>query len=147
MNSKKYSLKTILLFVVFGTTRIIFARSVYVINDTHSSILQAYKIDGNSLTYQIGYTCLSDPLGSIGAVGIAIDESDYGNFLFVTIEDQDEIELVNAKFMEFVDVVTAPGATNLAGIAMDKGKNKLYAVDRYTNHLYSYSWNRNLSHP
>lgn len=63
----------------------------------------------------------SAPGGGSGSVGIAIDESDYGAFLFITFEDTDDIEIVNAKSMQYVDIVTAPGATNLAGIAMDEG--------------------------
>jgi len=37
-------------------------------------------------------------------------------------------------------MVIAPGADDLAGVAMDTNNSKLYAVDRYTNHLYSWTW-------
>lgn len=127
--------------VIIGITKTSLAvKSVYVINDTETSHLQAYKIEGTNLIYQIDYSCVSDPPGNIGSVGLAIDESEYGQFLFVTFEWSDEIELVNAKSMQYVDIVTALGASDLAGIAMDEDKSKLYAVDRYTNHLYSWSW-------
>ncbi|MHA2404323.1 MAG: hypothetical protein ACXADH_15095, partial [Candidatus Kariarchaeaceae archaeon] len=141
MTSKKHALTILFLIsIIFIASQITFGRSVYVISDAETSEIQAYNVDGNSLTYQSDYTCLSDPSGEVGSVGLAIDESEYGDFLFVTFEWQDEIELVNAKTMEYIGVVTAPEAIDLAGIAMDMGKNKLYAVDRYTNHLYSYSW-------
>jgi len=115
-------------------------KSVYVTSDTLTSQLQSYKIEGSTLVYQTDYTCLLSPSDEYGAVGIAIDESGYGQFLFVTFEYSDEIELVNAKTMEYVDMVIATGAGNLAGIVMDTNNSKLYAVDRYTDHLYSWTW-------
>jgi uncharacterized protein YjiK len=139
MNSKRHTLTTIfLLVVIFSTTQTILAKSVYVINDTDDSQLQAYKIEGANLVYQTYYNLKSSYWGS---VGLAIDESEYGEYLFVTFENENMIELVNAKTTQYIDTVTAPGATNLAGIAMDMSKSKFYAVDRYTNHLYSWSWN------
>jgi hypothetical protein len=119
------------------------AKTVYVISDTTISELQTYKIDNNELIYQpqADYICELDPPTDAGAIALAIDESQYGDFLFVTFELSDEIELVDAKEMQYIGYVTATGASNLAGIAMDSSKSKLYAVDRYTNHLYSYSWN------
>lgn len=120
-----------------GTAR---GRSVYVISNTEvpdeTSRIQAYKIDGNNLSYQETYT--SDIWG---AVGLAIDASEYGNFLFVTFEGEDEMELVNAKSMEYVDVVTATGASNLAGIVVDQSKQKVYVLKRQDNRLYVYLWN------
>jgi hypothetical protein len=117
------------------------SKSVYVINDTLTSRLKAYKVEGSSLVWQKDYVChFSRGGGEFGAVGLAIDESEYGQFLFVTFELSDEIEVVNANTMQYVDSVRASGATDLAGIEMDVGKRKLYTVDRKTNHLYSYSW-------
>ena len=120
------------------------AKSVYVINNTITSQLRAYKVDGTSLAYQTDYNCESVPGSGVGAIGIAIDESEYGGFLFVTFEHLTTsinwIEVVDAKTMRYVDTVTAAGASNLAGIVVDKGKSKIYAMDRYTNRLFSYSW-------
>ncbi|GAI85197.1 unnamed protein product, partial [marine sediment metagenome] len=45
-----------------------------------------------------------------------------------------------AKSMEYVDVVTATGASNLAGIVVDQSKQKVYVVDRWGNKLYIYNW-------
>jgi len=126
-----------LIALAFVFTETIQAKSVYVINDTEYSEMQAYKIDGASLTYQTQYDFVSEDWGP---VGIAIDESDWGQFLFVTFEDTSEIELVNAKTMQYVDTVTAPQAKNLAGIVVDQGKDKVYVIDRGENHLYVYSW-------
>ena len=50
-------------------------KSVYVISDTQTSRLQAYKIDGTNLIYQTDYICELDPSDDAGAVAIAIDDS------------------------------------------------------------------------
>jgi hypothetical protein len=60
---------------------------VYVVSDTGASagddsFIRAYKIDGNSLVYQINYKIIAKH-----AIGLAIDESEYGQFLFVTFEE------------------------------------------------------------
>ena len=128
---------TIIFTILTGTT---LAKSVYVISDTTDSNLAAYKIDGSSLVHQTNYICQSHPGGGMGAVGLAIDESEYGQFLFVTFEDENIIELVNAKAMQYVDVVTATGASNLAGIVVDQGRRKVYVVDRRKKYLYVYYW-------
>lgn len=129
MASLKHTL-TILSLIILATS-IAEAKSVYVISDTETSQLRAYKVDGANLVYQTGYVCESDPPESIGAVGLAIDESEYGKFLFVTFEDSDEIELVNATSMQYTDIVTAPGATNLAGIVADREKQKTYKISEF----------------
>ena len=86
--------------------------SVYVISDNPISKLQAYKVEDNNLVYQpnADYTCESDPsYGSYGAVGIAVSESE---FLFVTFENSNKIELVNAKSMvPEGEPVKVPGPT------------------------------------
>lgn len=100
-----------------------------------------YKINGSNLVHQTNYICKTDPSGLTGAVGLTIDESQYGEFLFFTFENTNEIELVNGKTMEYIDVVKAQQANNLAGIVVDKTREKVYIIDRLTNHLYVYSWN------
>jgi len=90
------------------------AKSVYVISDTEVSEMEAYRIDGANLIWQTDYDFVSS---AWGAVAIAIDDSEYGQFLFVTFEWSDEIELVNAKTMQqvkFIDV-----SDELAGIVYD----------------------------
>ena len=110
-------------------------KSVYVISSTNANKVQAYKVDANSLTYQTEYdTTYSYP------VGIAIDESEYGQYLFLTFENQDEIEVVDAKSMQYVDTIIAPQASDLAGLVFDGSKDKLYTINRDDGHLYVYSW-------
>ena len=131
MISQKHSLFILLVpFVVLAFFQTTQGKSVYVISNTETSQIKVYKIDGTNLTYQIDYVCELDPSGNMGAVGLAIDESEYGQFLFVTFESQNLVELVNAKTMEYVDTVTAIGASNLAGIAIDQGKKKVHNIPK-----------------
>ena len=126
--------------LLFGTVQTGRGESVYVINDTEDSKLQAYEIDGPNLVYQANYTCVTDTSGGMGAVGLGIDDSDTGQFLFVTFEGLDAIEVVDATSLKYVGTVEAPQASNLAGITMDTSKGKLYIIERETSHLYVYSW-------
>ena len=109
------SLSFILITTLQGIT---LARSVYVVSDTGTyavddSFIRSYEIDGNSLIYQQNeYKTVTQH-----AIGLAIDPC--SEYIFVTCEDTPKIELINTKTMQYVDTVTAPGATNLAGVAMD----------------------------
>jgi len=121
------------LFILVGlAVPIVAAKSLYVISDTQISEIFAYKIDGSNLTYQTKYFCQLDPIYDDGAVGLAIDKSDYGQFIFATFEYSDVIELVNAKTMQYVNSVTAPGATNLSGIAMDTDSKISFDLTRFS---------------
>ncbi len=141
MFSNKHTLSILLLTILaIGYTETAQAKSVYVVNDTETSEIQAYKVEDSNLVYQTDYVCQSDTPGATGAVGLAIDESEYGKFLFVTFEGKNEIELVDAKLMRYEDIIEAPQANNLAGLVFDEAKDKVYIIDRTTNHLYVYSW-------
>jgi len=143
MLSGKKLIAIILPLIVISTIcHTVKAKSAYVIADTGTEttdipLIQAYDIIGSTLVLQKSYDSIYPH-----AIGIAINTN--SEFMFITHEDYgqggDLIEVVNTKTMQYVDTVTAPGATDLAGVAMDTGKSKLYAVDRYTNHLYSWSW-------
>jgi hypothetical protein len=112
-------------------------RSLYVIANINASPspIRAYDIQDDTLVYQATYYV---PSYAGGAVGLAIDSD--AEYLFVTYENSNVIQLVDAKTMTSAGSTTAPGAGNLAGIVVDHDKNKVYTVDRSTNHLYVYSW-------
>ena len=141
-SNKIFLISFMIAFFIVGIIIKAKADSVYVIENTEISRLQAYKIEGDSLIYQTDYICENDPIGLTGAVGLALDNSTEGQFLFVTFEGMNEIELVNAKSMRYVDTVDAPQANNLAGIIVDQERSKLYVIRRTTNYLYSYTWDR-----
>ena len=111
------------------------AKTLYVVADTDESKILAYDIEGTDLACQADYDSNTDL-----AIAIAIDE----DFLFITFENQNDIEVVNAKTMRKVDTVEAAGASNLAGIVADSGKQKVYVVDRGDKYLYVYDWYPNV---
>jgi len=113
------------------------AKSLYVIDNINASPtpISAYDIQGTSLVYQ---TTHNVPSYAGGAVGLGIDTD--SEFLFVTYEFTNKIELINAKTMQSEGTATAPNASDLAGIVVDQGKSKVYTMDRDTNHLYVYTW-------
>lgn len=120
MISNKHIL-TILSLIILAAS-VAWAKSVYVINDTGSSEMHAYKVEDANLVYQTDYHFVSEDWGP---VGLSIDESDYGQFLFATFESQNLVELVNAKTMEYLDTITALNATNRTGIAVNADKKNL----------------------
>ncbi len=120
---------------VTGTTA---AKSLYVIADLNAtpSPIQAYDVaaDG-TLQWQKDHPA---PRYGWGPMGLAID-SDAG-YLFVTYENTDVIQLLDARRMTDAGTVTPEGAVNLAGIVYDHGKGLLYCADRGTDKLYVYEW-------
>ena len=112
------------------------AKSLYVNRDLNAnSPISAYDIQGppNYLVWQQ----TSVPT-HYGGVGLAIDTD--SEMLFVTFEGYGTIDIVYATNLSLAGQVTAPNANNLAGIVVDQDKQKMYMVDRDTNHLYVYSW-------
>ena len=139
MNMKKTAASIIITaMVVFAVfTGAAAAKSLYVIADINAdpTPIQAYDIQGGALVYQATHNV---PDHGWGAVGLAIDTG--SEFLFVTYESSNTIQLVNAKTMADEGTTTAPGASNLAGIVVDHDNNLVYTVDRGTNSLYIYDW-------
>ena len=140
VKSRKYLLFIlgVSLLLAFGLAGTAGAKSLYVIADinAYQNIpIQAYDIQGTNLVYQwTGY--IPDRDG--GAVGLTIDTD--SEYLFVTFEFSGVLDMVDAKTMTRVGQVTAPGASNLAGIVVDQGKKKVYCVDRRSSRLYVYLW-------
>ncbi|NMX21991.1 hypothetical protein C5S30_06085 [ANME-1 cluster archaeon GoMg4] len=114
------------------------AKSLYVISDMREVNISAWDLQG-SPNYMVWQYTNTVPDYGWGAVGLAIDGN--AGILFVTYENSNTIQLLNAYNMADEDTTTAPGAGDLAGIVYDDGKGKVYAVDRRTNDLYVYDWN------
>ncbi|MDH4241932.1 MAG: hypothetical protein OEW48_20420, partial [Phycisphaerae bacterium] len=126
----------IVLILIVLFTHTAHARSVYVITDYESTI-KAYDIQGDQIVEQSTAENLAN---HGGAVGLALDPG--SEMLFVTYEGSNIIEMVNAKTMiSEENPVTVPGASNLAGIAFDNTKRKLYVVQRGDYKLFVYLWN------
>jgi uncharacterized repeat protein (TIGR01451 family) len=114
------------------------AKSLYVIGDISGSPtpVRAYDISADgTLTFQADYGI---PRFAWGAVGLAIDADN--EYLFVTYEYSNIIQLVDSRTMKDRGSTSAPGATDLAGIVYDGPRKLLYCVDRRQNDLYAYNW-------
>jgi len=125
------------LIAVFST--MISAKSMYVIANINAnpSPVQTYDIQ-LAPTYLVFQASANVPALAGGAVGLGLDETN--EKLFVTYEGSNTIQLVDAKTFTVLGQTSAPGASNLAGITVDQGKSRVYAVDRNTNNLYVYDW-------
>jgi uncharacterized repeat protein (TIGR01451 family) len=98
--------------------------------------IQAYNIEADgTLTFQ---TERRIPYSTLGAVGMAIDTDN--EFLFITYEGSNDIQLMDARLMTKEGRTTAPDATNLAGIVYDPKRGLVYCANRRTNMLYVYNW-------
>jgi len=129
---------TVSLLTLFSTT--ISAKSMYVIANINASPtpIQTYDLQ-LSPNYMVFQATASVPSLAGGAVGLGLDETNAK--LFITYEASNTIQLVDAKNFTVLSQTTAPGASNLAGITVDQGKSRVYAVDRNTSKLYVYDWN------
>ncbi|NOX47112.1 MAG: T9SS type A sorting domain-containing protein [Chlorobi bacterium] len=134
---KRKYLRLILTSVLFLATTSLFSQSLYLIRDINAkpTPVQAYDIVGDDIVFQAEYDI---PYYGYGAVGMAIDSD--SAFLFITYENSDTIQLLDATLMDSIGFVIATGATNLAGIAYDKTNKHVYALTRETDSLYSFSW-------
>lgn len=115
------------------------AKSLYIIANINASPtpIRTYDIQSapNHLVFQATQNV---PAFAGGAVGLGLDST--SKKLFVTYEVSNVIQLLDATTFANLGTTTAPGASNLAGIVVDQGKNKVYTVDRETDRLYVYSW-------
>ncbi len=117
-------------------------KSLYVITSINQGDvpIDAYEIDGGSMAYEETYDIV---YRGWGAVGLALDNiDDVNGYVMITYEMSPIIQVLDGKRMKPVFSVTAPDATNLAGLVVDQDRSKIYTIDRSTNHLYVYSWDR-----
>ena len=129
------------------STNIVFAaKSVFFLASQSYSYVEAYLIDGNSITYQaeaqIRVADLPDPY-SWGCIANSVWPGK--KLMFITYDGSSRIAIVRTtnleKLSEF-DTGCPRGAVNngLAGIAVDTGKGKIYVVERQSPNLRVYSW-------
>ena len=113
------------------------AKSLYVNKNLNAnSPISAYDIQ--PAPSYLAHQQTSSPT-RYGGAGLAIDTD--SEILFVTFETSGKLDIVDAKTLAILGQVTAPGASNLAGIVVDQGKQKLYTVQRNSGTLYVYDWN------
>ena len=120
------------------------AKSLYVIGNINSdpTPIHSYELGAapSVMTFQAEQTF---PALAGGAVGIALDEGN--KVLFITYEVSNTIQMLSAITFADLGTTTAPGAYDLAGVVFHESKNRVYAVDRYTNNLYVYDWDAGTS--
>ncbi len=116
------------------------AKSLYVIAGINDNppYVKTYDLVG-SPAYMVYQASREIPDRSSGPVGLAIDTNNAK--LFVTYEGSNVIQIIDAVTFKDLGTTTAPNAANLAGIALDAGKRRMYTIDRNTNKLYVYDWN------
>ena len=126
------SAQSIVLFILIAcsapTAR---AKSVYAIIYHQNDIIGAYKIDANQIDYQ---TEIQAPQHGFRAIDLAIDSDSY--CIFVTYESSNIIEIINAKTLEHEGSVTATGASDLAGIAVNSAKKNLNVTGNFNIMIY-----------
>jgi hypothetical protein len=142
MNSQKKSVEIFCLLILISVTYIAKAgKAVYVSSDFYNRYLKIYQIDGNSLTDKA-----TKRIQDSYPTGLAIHESGYGRWLYYTREYNNNVGVVDTCKMvkfgetEVYDVDPNTYGNGMSGIVMDNINSKLYFMQRWTNRLWSYSW-------
>lgn len=104
------------LIIILSTTNSL-AKSLYAIINHQNDIIGAYRIDGSQITYQ---TDIQAPQHGVRIIDLCIDSD--SSCLFVTYENSNTIEIMNAKTLENEGSTTASGSSNLAGITFNEGQ-------------------------
>jgi len=119
------------------------ARSVYAIPQhwgAEEATLNVYDVLEGSDEGKLEYRATYD-LKWGGACDAILDTQ--SDILFVTFEQKEHIQLVNARTFLSEGTVTASGASDLAGLELDyvdPNTTLLYTVDRGKNKLFVYDW-------
>jgi len=110
-------------------------KSLFSVDSHHGPITRAYAIEGTTLRDPI---TLSEELYGIGPTGVAVSEK--LGLMFMCYENDDTVSVFRCRtLLKVADVDT--NVYNLAGIAADDVKDKIYILQRNTNNLYVYTWN------
>jgi len=135
---KKFIMALLCMFIFVGFIGTAQAnKSVFIISKHGSpSHAQAYAIDGNEVTYQadVDISTLNPGAGPVGNAVWPEKE-----LMFVTYEGSPTIVWASTKTLQKVGELDT-GVSNLAGIVVDEGNEKIYVVRRYSTELYVYSW-------
>ncbi|RLI98791.1 MAG: hypothetical protein DRP08_07815, partial [Candidatus Aenigmatarchaeota archaeon] len=114
------------------------AKTLYLVADHHTGQFDVWNINPDGTTnylntYNIHHT---DPAGI--ACWVPPKGSPYHGYIFITSEFSSGVEVVDASTFQYI--TTAPGPSNLAGVAVDHDNNIVYALYRGGNSLYAYDW-------
>ena len=115
------------------------AKTVYAIPSHSEGVLNAYTILDDPVG-QVEYRDYYD-ISLVTPVDVTVDVD--SDILFITAENRNDVELINARTFRKIDLVKAHEATNLAGIVLDyidPNTTRLYTVNRGYSHLFVYDW-------
>lgn len=130
------TLSIVAMIIMVAMTWTVSAKSLYVNKDLNSgSPISAYDIQP-APTYLVPQMTSSPT--RYGGAGLGIDTD--SKTLFVTFEGSGVFDIVDATTLGLLGQVTAPGASNLAGIVVDQEKQKVYTNNRGASFIYIYSW-------
>jgi len=135
---KKFITVTVCL-ITFAISPAYAAKSVFIISKhAEPSQAQAYAINGTQIDYQaqVGIDTYNPGYGAVGNAVWSDKE-----LMFVTYEESPMIVWASTKTLKKVGEFDT-GIYDLAGIAIDTNREKIYTVQRGTNNLYVYSFNQ-----
>jgi len=110
-------------------------KSLFSVDSHHGPITRAYAIEGTTLKDPV---TISEELYGVGPTGVAVSEE--LGLMFMCYERSDIVTVFKCRtLLKVTDVDT--DVSNLAGIAADDAKDKIYIIQRDTRNLYVYTWN------
>ncbi|MDY6986725.1 MAG: hypothetical protein SWQ30_01605 [Thermodesulfobacteriota bacterium] len=127
-----------------------YVRAIHVVADHHATpnTIIVYNVPEEGYPLE-RVTEFQVPSHGIGAGGLATFYDPNGDgypddgIVFVTFENLEEaasanIEMFRAVSGDYLGNAQVAGAQDLAGVVVDQAEQRLYVLDRFTNHLYVY---------
>lgn len=131
---------SLLIIFLFSIPTSVQGRSVYAIPEHDGSNLNVYDVLEGPQEGHLEYRATYELNPILDPTDVMIDTQ--SNIIFITSEDSQVIQLINARTFLSEGIATADGASDLAGIELDyvDQDTLLYTVDRGTNKLFMYEW-------
>ena len=137
MLSKKFIVMAVLFLCFVVLSHVVYgAKSVFIISNHYSNLAEAFGIDSGQISFQAMVDITTSNPG-YGPVGIAVWPEK--ELMFITYESSSKIVWSSTKTLEKVGEFNT-SASNISGIAVDSGKQKIYVIPRGGNSLYVYRW-------
>ena len=136
MAAKKTFLFVSLIILITSICGTVEAKSVFIISNHDYCLAEAFHIDSNGVSFQ-AMVDINTYNHGIGPVGVAVWPQK--GLAFFTYEGSSMIVWSSTNTLEKVSELNT-NINNLAGIAVDTTKQKIYVVQRPTANLYVYSW-------
>lgn len=112
------------------------AQNIYVLGNITQAQTQTvgFTFSNNIFTENIRKN-----LGISGGYNITMDSRT--NVIFVSTDGSNKIRYFSALNLNFINESQEYPSVSFAGIAFDNSRSKLYAISKYTNRIYIFSWN------